>query len=82
MGLCKCPKRRATNLFCFEHRVNVCEYCLVDVHESVSEVVAEQVAVRRANVLVLADRQRLRLQVPAMLRDFVQQGDNPSEVFS
>ncbi|KAI6189758.1 Zinc finger protein-like 1-like protein [Aphelenchoides bicaudatus] len=35
MGLCKCPKRRATNLFCFEHRVNVCEYCIVDdVHES------------------------------------------------
>ncbi|XP_068188127.1 zinc finger protein-like 1 [Antennarius striatus] len=29
MGLCKCPKRKVTNLFCFEHRVNVCEHCLV-----------------------------------------------------
>ncbi|XP_075426006.1 zinc finger protein-like 1 isoform X2 [Ascaphus truei] len=28
MGLCKCPKRKVTNLFCFEHRVNVCEHCL------------------------------------------------------
>lgn len=34
MGLCKCTKRKATNLFCFEHRVNVCDYCLVDAHES------------------------------------------------
>ncbi|KAI1719467.1 zinc finger protein-like 1 like protein [Ditylenchus destructor] len=34
MGLCKCPKRKVTNLFCFEHRVNVCEYCLVANHES------------------------------------------------
>ncbi|TKR86949.1 hypothetical protein L596_011441 [Steinernema carpocapsae] len=34
MGLCKCPKRKVTNLFCFEHRVNVCENCLVDSHES------------------------------------------------
>ena len=32
MGLCKCPKRSVTNLFCFEHRVNVCEYCLVANH--------------------------------------------------
>lgn len=32
MGLCKCPKRRVTNLFCFEHRVNVCESCLVSGH--------------------------------------------------
>ncbi|XP_033927737.1 zinc finger protein-like 1 [Melopsittacus undulatus] len=32
MGLCKCPKRRVTNLFCFEHRVNVCESCLVSAH--------------------------------------------------
>ncbi|XP_071832381.1 zinc finger protein-like 1 homolog [Apostichopus japonicus] len=29
MGLCKCPKRKVTNLFCFEHRVNVCEHCMV-----------------------------------------------------
>ncbi|VDQ01653.1 unnamed protein product [Trichobilharzia regenti] len=28
MGLCKCERRRVTNLFCFEHRVNVCEFCL------------------------------------------------------
>lgn len=32
MGLCKCPKRRVTTLFCFEHRVNVCESCLVAAH--------------------------------------------------
>lgn len=33
MGLCKCPKRKVTNLFCFEHDVNVCEDCLVTDHE-------------------------------------------------
>uniref|UniRef100_A0A1I8GQ69 RING-type domain-containing protein n=2 Tax=Macrostomum lignano TaxID=282301 RepID=A0A1I8GQ69_9PLAT len=32
MGLCKCPKKKVTNLFCFEHRVNVCENCLVENH--------------------------------------------------
>ncbi|CAG9540763.1 unnamed protein product [Cercopithifilaria johnstoni] len=32
MGLCKCAKKRVTSLFCFEHRVNVCEYCLVENH--------------------------------------------------
>ncbi|XP_041035923.1 zinc finger protein-like 1 [Carcharodon carcharias] len=32
MGLCKCPKRRVTNLFCYEHRVNVCEHCLISRH--------------------------------------------------
>lgn len=32
MGLCKCPKRRVTNQFCFEHRVNVCEHCMVQKH--------------------------------------------------
>ncbi|XP_022188597.1 zinc finger protein-like 1 [Nilaparvata lugens] len=32
MGLCKCPKRRVTNMFCYEHRVNVCETCLVTNH--------------------------------------------------
>jgi hypothetical protein len=36
MGLCKCPKRKVTNLFCFEHDVNVCEYCLVANHERVN----------------------------------------------
>lgn len=35
MGLCKCPKRKVTNLFCFEHRVNVCENCLVANHAKV-----------------------------------------------
>lgn len=35
MGLCKCPKRRVTNQFCFEHRVNVCEYCMVTSHPKV-----------------------------------------------
>uniref|UniRef100_A0A914HJQ5 Zinc finger protein-like 1 homolog n=1 Tax=Globodera rostochiensis TaxID=31243 RepID=A0A914HJQ5_GLORO len=34
MGLCKCPKRKVTNLFCFEHRVNVCESCLLSNHDS------------------------------------------------
>eukprot|EP00095_Tigriopus_kingsejongensis_P000476 maker-scaffold1054_size66621-snap-gene-0.13 protein:Tk00476 transcript:maker-scaffold1054_size66621-snap-gene-0.13-mRNA-1 annotation:"zinc finger 1" len=32
MGLCKCPKRRVTNQFCFEHRVNVCEHCMIQNH--------------------------------------------------
>jgi len=32
MGLCKCPKRKVTNLFCFECAVNVCEHCLVKDH--------------------------------------------------
>eukprot|EP00053_Salpingoeca_punica_P007800 m.71001 g.71001 ORF g.71001 m.71001 type:complete len:329 (-) comp14336_c0_seq1:1006-1992(-) len=31
MGLCKC--RVVTTLFCFQHRVNVCETCLVNEHE-------------------------------------------------
>lgn len=35
MGLCKCPKRRVTNQFCFEHRVNVCEHCMVTNHPKV-----------------------------------------------
>jgi len=34
MGLCKCPKRKVTNQFCFEHRVNVCEHCMVASHAS------------------------------------------------
>lgn len=32
MGLCKCPKRVVTTQFCFEHRVNVCEHCMVTNH--------------------------------------------------
>uniref|UniRef100_A0A2R5LLV3 Zinc finger protein-like 1 homolog n=1 Tax=Ornithodoros turicata TaxID=34597 RepID=A0A2R5LLV3_9ACAR len=32
MGLCKCPKKRVTNQFCYEHRVNVCEHCMVSQH--------------------------------------------------
>ncbi|KFM80390.1 Zinc finger protein-like 1, partial [Stegodyphus mimosarum] len=32
MGLCKCPKKKVTNQFCFEHRVNVCEHCMVSNH--------------------------------------------------
>ncbi|VDM34239.1 unnamed protein product [Hydatigera taeniaeformis] len=32
MGLCKCKRKKVTNLFCFEHRVNVCEFCLVTNH--------------------------------------------------
>ncbi len=35
MGLCKCPKRKVTNQFCFEHRVNVCEHCMVNSHKKV-----------------------------------------------
>ncbi|KAL5285359.1 ZFPL1 family protein [Megaselia abdita] len=32
MGLCKCPKRQVTNQFCYEHRVNVCENCMIENH--------------------------------------------------
>ncbi|KAG5671406.1 hypothetical protein PVAND_001604 [Polypedilum vanderplanki] len=32
MGLCKCPKKTVSNLFCFDHRVTVCESCLVINH--------------------------------------------------
>lgn len=32
MGLCKCNRKKVTNLFCYEHRVNVCESCLVERH--------------------------------------------------
>lgn len=32
MGLCKCSRRRVTNLFCFEHNVSVCEHCIVAEH--------------------------------------------------
>ncbi|XP_076065711.1 zinc finger protein-like 1 homolog [Oratosquilla oratoria] len=32
MGLCKCPHRESTNHFCYEHRVNVCEHCMVSEH--------------------------------------------------
>ena len=38
MGLCKCPKKKVTSLFCFEHRVNVCEHCLVTNHTRVSAI--------------------------------------------
>ncbi|CAG2165416.1 unnamed protein product, partial [Oppiella nova] len=33
MGLCKCPKKKVTNQFCFEHKVNVCEYCMTSSHQ-------------------------------------------------
>jgi hypothetical protein len=36
MGLCKCAKKKVTNIFCFEHNVNVCEHCLVSDHERVN----------------------------------------------
>ena len=32
MGLCKCPLRKVSTLFCFKHHVNVCESCLVNEH--------------------------------------------------
>jgi len=32
MGICKCSKKRVTSTFCFEHRVNVCEFCMVNSH--------------------------------------------------
>lgn len=35
MGLCKCPKRKVTNLFCYVHKVNVCENCMVEQHPRV-----------------------------------------------
>lgn len=55
MGLCKCPKRKVTNLFCFEHRVNVCEHCLVANHAKVG-LSGEHLsrALSRQSVLVLS----------------------------
>ena len=41
MGLCKCPQRKVTNQFCFEHRVNVCEHCMVNRHQKVGAVPPE-----------------------------------------
>ncbi|OQR79700.1 zinc finger protein-like [Tropilaelaps mercedesae] len=32
MGLCRCAKRKVTTQFCYEHRVNVCESCMVNDH--------------------------------------------------
>ena len=32
MGLCRCPQRKVSTLFCFKHHVNVCESCLVSEH--------------------------------------------------
>ncbi|RWS24878.1 zinc finger protein-like 1 [Leptotrombidium deliense] len=32
MGLCKCPKKKVTQQFCFEHKVNVCEFCMISDH--------------------------------------------------
>ncbi|KRX59591.1 Zinc finger protein-like 1 -like protein [Trichinella sp. T9] len=32
MGLCRCKRKKVTQMFCFEHRVNVCEFCLVEDH--------------------------------------------------
>lgn len=32
MGLCKCPKKEFTSLFCYKHRVNVCQHCMVSRH--------------------------------------------------
>ena len=37
MGLCKC--RVVTTLFCFQHRINVCEQCLVRDHPTVRCVI-------------------------------------------
>ena len=37
MGLCKCPKRKVTSLFCYVHKVNVCESCMVEQHPRVSQ---------------------------------------------
>lgn len=42
MGLCKCPKRQVTNQFCFEHRVNVCEHCMVNSHPKVIVLFQQQ----------------------------------------
>ncbi|XP_054153163.1 zinc finger protein-like 1 [Oppia nitens] len=33
MGLCKCPKKKVTNQFCFNCKVNVCEYCMTTSHQ-------------------------------------------------
>ena len=36
MGLCKC--RTVTTLFCFQHRINVCEQCMVRDHSKVWQI--------------------------------------------
>ena len=46
MGLCKCPKKKVTTQFCFEHRVNVCEHCLVSSHPRVSELELSSIHVK------------------------------------
>ncbi|VDD79422.1 unnamed protein product [Mesocestoides corti] len=40
MGLCKCDRKKVTNLFCFEHRVNVCEFCLTTNHPTLPPTTA------------------------------------------
>lgn len=47
MGLCKCPKRKVTNQFCFEHRVNVCEHCMVTNHSKVSTPIKDLMIIIR-----------------------------------
>ena len=37
MGICKCNKKRVTQNFCYEHRKNVCEFCMINSHPSVSD---------------------------------------------
>ncbi|KAL7674946.1 hypothetical protein ACOME3_001218 [Neoechinorhynchus agilis] len=32
MGLCRCEALQVTNLFCYEHQVNVCEECMISEH--------------------------------------------------
>ena len=58
MGLCKCPKRKVTNQFCFEHRVNVCEHCMVASHAKC--VVQSYLAWLQVNQAGLWEEERMK----------------------
>lgn len=60
MGLCKCPKRKVTNLFCFEHRVNVCEHCLVANHAKVGPLKAAERGAPGGQAALAASRPKRR----------------------
>ena len=74
MGLCKCPKRKVTNLFCYEHRVNVCEYCLVQNHPKVCRYqymsVLYVILVHCAILFELAQGLRLQQHLPIVWTGF------------
>uniref|UniRef100_A0A6G3MH88 Zinc finger protein-like 1 homolog (Trinotate prediction) n=1 Tax=Henneguya salminicola TaxID=69463 RepID=A0A6G3MH88_HENSL len=34
MGICRCHRLSTTNHFCYEHRMNVCQYCVLESHQN------------------------------------------------